>query len=120
LWVLFFLLHIPLKIRRWWPERRCDTVGWYLLAQALIVFVVFSLVKTKLPHYTMPAFPCMALWLALQLRAEANAFAWFQWRFAAMVVLILALMLGGASAIKNDIEPGLEIPQRHHQHRRAG
>jgi 4-amino-4-deoxy-L-arabinose transferase-like glycosyltransferase len=103
LWVLFFLLHIPLKIRRWWPERRCDTVGWYLLAQALIVFVVFSLVKTKLPHYTMPAFPCMALWLALQLRAEANAFAWFQWRFAAMVVLILALMLGGASAIKNDI-----------------
>jgi 4-amino-4-deoxy-L-arabinose transferase-like glycosyltransferase len=97
LWVLFWVLHVPLKIYRWWPERRRDDIGWYLLVQALVVFVVFSLVKTKLPHYTMPAFPCLALWLALQLRSDAQAIAWFQWRFAVMVVLILAVMLGLAN-----------------------
>jgi 4-amino-4-deoxy-L-arabinose transferase-like glycosyltransferase len=95
--ILMFPLHVPLKIWRWWPERRRDDVGWYLLVQALVVFVVFSLVKTKLPHYTMPAFPCVALWLALQLRSDAQAIAWFQWRFAVMVVLILAVMLGLAN-----------------------
>ena len=97
LWVLFWVLHVPFKIYRWWPERRRDDVGWYLLVQALVVFVVFSLVKTKLPHYTMPAFPCLALWLALQLRSDMQAIAWFQWRFAVMVVLILAVMLGLAN-----------------------
>ncbi len=52
------------------------------MIQALIVFAVFSCVRTKLPHYTMPAFPCIALWLALQLRGETGAFEWFggAWR----------------------------------------
>ena len=92
--VILFFLYIPTKIYRWWPERHRDDLGWYLLVQALVVFAVFSLVKTKLPHYTLPAFPCLALWLALQLRADTQAFAWFQWRFALMVTLILAVMLG--------------------------
>ena len=98
---LLFILYIPIKIWRWWPGRRGDIVGWYLLAQALVVFITFSLVKTKLPHYTMPAFPCVALWLALQLRSEENSFGWFQRRLAAMVVIILALMLGFTSVSKN-------------------
>lgn len=92
---------VPLALRRWWPERRRDGLGWYLLTQALVVFVAFSLVRTKLPHYTMPAFPCLALWLALQLRSEANSFTWFGKRFAAMAALILVLMLGFASVAKN-------------------
>jgi 4-amino-4-deoxy-L-arabinose transferase-like glycosyltransferase len=88
---------VPSGLRRWWPERLRDDLGWYLLLQALIVFVVFSLVRTKLPHYTMPAFPCLALWLALQLRPEANSFAWFGKRLAVMVVLILLVTLGFTS-----------------------
>ena len=92
---------VPLALRRWWPERRRDELGWYLLMQALVVFVAFSLVRTKLPHYTMPAFPCLALWLALQLRSEDNSFAWFGKRFAAMAVVILVLMLAGSAVFKN-------------------
>jgi hypothetical protein len=69
-------------------------LGWYLLAQSLIVFVVFSCVRTKLPHYTLPAFPCIALWLALQLRSDESSFAWFQKRFAIMFAVVLVLMLG--------------------------
>lgn len=99
--VLLFPLHVPIKIWHWWPQRRRDVIGWYLLTQALIVFAVFSLVKTKLLHYTMPAFPCIALWLALQLRSDAHAIAWFQWRFVAVIALILALMLPLASIGRN-------------------
>jgi hypothetical protein len=71
------------------------------LTQALIVFVVFSCVRTKLPHYTIPAFPCLALWLALQLRADENSFAWFRTRFAAMAVFILLLALGFTTVAKS-------------------
>lgn len=100
---LLSVLHVPIKIWRWWPERRRDHVGWYLLVQALIVFVVFSLVRTKLPHYTMPAFPCLSLWLALRLRLEKDSFKWFQRRLAVMVALILILMLGLTSVARNHL-----------------
>src|SRR5438874_7659017 len=45
------------------PEhsRRIDI---YLLTAAGIIFVIFSLIKTKLPHYTLPAFPLLSLLLA--------------------------------------------------------
>ena len=92
---------VPGALRRWWPERRRDDLGWYLLMQAALVFAAFSLVRTKLPHYTMPAFPCIALWLALQLGREQNSFAWFSKRFAAMSIFILALMLGGFAIARN-------------------
>jgi len=92
---------VPTALRRWWPERKRDELGWYLLLQALIVFAVFSCVRTKLPHYTMPAFPCLALWLAWQIRNEESAFAWFQRRFIIMATLVLVLMLGFTSLVKN-------------------
>jgi 4-amino-4-deoxy-L-arabinose transferase-like glycosyltransferase len=101
LWVLLSVMHIPIKIWRWWPERRRDDLGWYLLVQALIVFTLFSLVKTKLPHYTLPAFPCLALWLALQLRTDAQAWAWFQSRFVTMVVVVPVLMMGLAGVSRS-------------------
>ncbi|HEV2327561.1 MAG TPA: glycosyltransferase family 39 protein [Verrucomicrobiae bacterium] len=101
LWVLSWPLHYPIKILRWWSQRLRDDLGWYLLMQSLIVFVVFSLVRTKLPHYTMPAFPCLALWLALQLRSEADSVAWFQRRFIAMVIIIPVLMLTLAISAKS-------------------
>jgi 4-amino-4-deoxy-L-arabinose transferase-like glycosyltransferase len=94
---------VPTALRRWWPERGRDDLGWYLLLQALIVFAVFSLVHTKLPHYTMPAFPCVALWLALQLSRQADAAAWFQKRLIAMAAIVLVLMVGFASFARNYI-----------------
>ncbi len=48
------------------PEhsRRIDI---YLITGAAIIFVIFSLIKTKLPHYTLPAFPLLSLLLARHL-----------------------------------------------------
>jgi 4-amino-4-deoxy-L-arabinose transferase-like glycosyltransferase len=41
-----------------------DKIDNYLLAGALVIFLIFTLIKTKLPHYTLPAFPLLTLLLA--------------------------------------------------------
>ncbi len=58
-------LRVPRALRLWWPMRNKDLAGWYLLAQAGLIFLVFTIVRTKLPHYTLPAFPLLAIWLAI-------------------------------------------------------
>ena len=92
---------VPTALRRWWPERKQDDWGWYLLVQAALVFIVFSLVKTKLPHYTLPAFPFLALWLARQISREPGSFVWFGRRLLAMTVAILFLTLGAFAVARN-------------------
>jgi 4-amino-4-deoxy-L-arabinose transferase-like glycosyltransferase len=44
-----------------YSESPLDT---YLLLGIAIIFVIFTLVSTKLPHYTLPVFPLLALLLA--------------------------------------------------------
>jgi 4-amino-4-deoxy-L-arabinose transferase-like glycosyltransferase len=46
----------------------------YLLAGAAIIFVIFSIIKTKLPHYTLPAYPLLALLLARHWVAPVTLF----------------------------------------------
>jgi hypothetical protein len=65
-----------------------------------LVFAVFSLVVTKLPHYTMPAFPCIALWLAREISKDSNVSVWFTRRLAAMTVIVLLIALPGFSLLK--------------------
>ena len=84
---------VPSALKRWWPARTSDGLGWYLLVQAGIVFAVFSCVRTKLPHYTMPAFACIALWLAREIAREQNSFAWFSQRLVAMAAFMAVLTL---------------------------
>ena len=94
-------LRMPSRLIRWWPERRHDIIGWYLLVQAAVVFIVFSLVATKLPHYTLPAFPCISLWLALQIVPEKNSGAWVIKRAVGMAIFIALLMFGFFSFAKD-------------------
>lgn len=44
-----------------WKADRLDT---YLLLNVALVFLIFSLMVTKLPHYTLPVFPLIALFFA--------------------------------------------------------
>lgn len=85
---------VPGALKRWWPEHRDDRIGTYLFLQAAIVFTAFSLVLTKLPHYTVPAFPCIALWLALRIAGEKDFDVWFGKRVAGMAIFIAILMFG--------------------------
>src|SRR5206468_3897352 len=41
-----------------------DLIDTYLITGIAIVFIIFTFVSTKLPHYTLPAFPLLALLLA--------------------------------------------------------
>jgi 4-amino-4-deoxy-L-arabinose transferase-like glycosyltransferase len=88
-------LRVPKALWNWWPSRGDDTFGWYLLVQTALVFLTFTLVRTKLPHYTLPAFPFIAIWLA---RAVPDLKIW-KWA-AAMTVFIFVLTIAGFLAVK--------------------
>jgi 4-amino-4-deoxy-L-arabinose transferase-like glycosyltransferase len=45
-------------------RRKRDNIDRYLFSGIALIFIIFSLVKTKLPHYTLPAFGMLALLLA--------------------------------------------------------
>ncbi|CAN5521335.1 hypothetical protein BH20VER3_BH20VER3_24220 [soil metagenome] len=53
---------IPWLARRLWRGR--DAFDLYLIVGCGAVVIVFTIVKTKLPHYILPAFPLLALLLA--------------------------------------------------------
>jgi hypothetical protein len=55
-------IKLPALTKHLWRKR--DAIDKYLISGILIVFVIMSLVKTKLPHYTLPAFPLLSLLLA--------------------------------------------------------
>ena len=88
-------LKMPGELRSWWAARRQDSLGWYLLVQVAIVFATFSLVRTKLPHYTLPAFPLLSLWLALRMAGQPNWGKWFNLWAPGMCVLAMLVTLGG-------------------------
>ncbi len=58
-------IKLPALTKHLWRNR--DAIDKYLISGTLIVFVIMSLVKTKLPHYTLPAFPLLSLLLARHL-----------------------------------------------------
>ena len=60
-------IKLPSLVKRLRQPR--DKIDSYLLGGSAIIFVIFTLVRTKLPHYTLPAFPLLSLLLARQLVA---------------------------------------------------
>jgi 4-amino-4-deoxy-L-arabinose transferase-like glycosyltransferase len=64
-------IKLPWLVRKLWQQRK-EVVGGtggskadcYLITGIAIIFIIFTLVSTKLPHYTLPAFPLLALLLA--------------------------------------------------------
>jgi 4-amino-4-deoxy-L-arabinose transferase-like glycosyltransferase len=96
-------LGLPAALRRWWPGRGGDALGWYLLVQGALVFGVFSLVRTKLPHYTLPAFPCLALWLALRESAAPESMRRLARGLFFMIALTLLLTVGLFSVARSHL-----------------
>ncbi len=54
---------LPAAIRSHWKQPSADAA--FLLSGAILTFGIFTLSRTKLPHYPLPAFPYLALLLAL-------------------------------------------------------
>jgi 4-amino-4-deoxy-L-arabinose transferase-like glycosyltransferase len=66
-------IKLPSLVRKLWrgrttgindPGYSANLIDTYLLTGIAIIFAIFTLVSTKLPHYTLPAFPLLALLLA--------------------------------------------------------
>jgi len=55
-------IKLPSLVRKLWHKH--DNIDRYLISGVAIIFIIFSLIKTKLPHYTLPAFGMLALLLA--------------------------------------------------------
>ncbi len=95
------LTHLAAMIGTFWPmsafailaapavvRRRREPVFLFLIAWALPNWIVFELVATKLPHYTMPILPAIALMTVLALSKEAKP-----WRFGTGITAFLLLIV---------------------------
>ncbi len=65
----------------------------FLMAWALPIWLIFELLPTKLAHYTLPAYPALALLAGM---AVTQASAWGRWTRSAGLVLTL---LAGAALV---------------------
>jgi len=70
---------LPKTVKDYWIRRRSlSPEEGYLALSVLLVFAVFTLVQTKLPHYILPAFPALAIVVArsLILAKDATTSRW--------------------------------------------
>lgn len=111
-------IKLPALAKGLWQTR--DLTDSFLVLGTLIVFVIFTLVRTKLPHYTLPAFPLMALLLARQLVNAQSQFFRRLSIFAIAAYALIALAAGPLvaplfasralfEAATNDLKPEMEF-----------
>ncbi len=93
-----FLPWSPWLVTLVWRARTAtplSPIDRYLLAGIAGVFVVFTLIRTKLPHYTLPAFPLIALWLGKAIASSPPTWRLFQRLTVGTLVLLLLVALPG-------------------------
>ena len=84
---------IPWLARRLWKRR--DALDLYLIAGCAVIIIIFSIVKTKLPHYILPAFPLLALLLARHwLAAGAAEVTLRRWSIATATIMVAVALIG--------------------------
>ena len=62
-WPASFLLWPALKSA--WQDRKVDPAATFLLCWVIPTWIVMELVPTKLPHYTLPTYPALALMIGM-------------------------------------------------------
>jgi 4-amino-4-deoxy-L-arabinose transferase-like glycosyltransferase len=91
-----FLSFFPWSLKLPWLVKRLragrDKIDIYLLCGIAVVFVIFTFMTTKLLHYTLPAFPLLALLLARRLSAENEA-GFFKKCAITMATVCVVIML---------------------------
>lgn len=87
------------------------TLDRWLLTGTGLTFVIFSLVRTKLPHYTLPAFPLLTLWIAWRWEQKQSWPSWFGAAAAAMVLANLAFSFVASPLLRARL-PSLILAQK--------
>jgi 4-amino-4-deoxy-L-arabinose transferase-like glycosyltransferase len=90
-------IKLPALAKRLWRER--DGVDKYLIAGTAVIFILMTIVKTKLPHYTLTAFPLLSLLLARHLFALPGSPRFAMRTAVAAVVVSIAMALVGFSIL---------------------
>src|SRR5206468_11955860 len=84
-------IKLPWLVRTLWREKKTrldapgyngNKIGVYFVIGIASTFIIFTLVSTKLPHYTLPAFPLLSLFLA-RLLQQASLLKW-RFRFTSI------------------------------------
>jgi 4-amino-4-deoxy-L-arabinose transferase-like glycosyltransferase len=92
-----FASFFPWSIKLPWLSgqlwRKRNKIDNYLLAGAGIIFIIFSLIKTKLPHYTLPALPLLSLLLARRWIDNEMPIAFFKRSGVTFAIVWLAIAL---------------------------
>jgi hypothetical protein len=99
---------LPWLTGKLWRER--DPLDNYLIAGIAIVFLLFTLVKTKLPHYTLPAFPLLALLMAKALVRHDGSERFV--RRAGLIGLSLAMIAVLATPFAAKFSPSFQLYQQ--------
>ena len=96
-------IKLPWLMRKLWRKQEAgvtdprysgrDKIDNYLLAGAGIIFIIFSLIKTKLPHYTLPALPLLSLLLARRWIDNEMPIAFFKRSGVTFAIVWLAIAL---------------------------
>ena len=87
---------LPESIRRFWGSSGDRGRRAFLVAWAIAPFLLFSFLRTKLPHYTMPAYPALAIicgW-ALASPVERNEGFWKHWLGKAGIITSTVVGVG--------------------------
>ena len=84
---------IPWLARRLWTKR--DPLDLYLIAGIAVIVVIFTIVKTKLPHYILPAFPLLTLLLARHWIEAGVGERMLRWWSSLTAAIMLAVALIG-------------------------
>ena len=103
------------------PGEVRDQAAWRLvLCWFSVIFVFFSIAKTKLPNYVLPCYPPLAIlvggfvarWLS---EPAANLRYWGRWAFGTLAAVGLALLIGipVVSQLQLDGEPLLTRAELH-------
>jgi hypothetical protein len=112
--VLVFVSFLPWSVKLPWLAKRLwktrDPLDSYLIAGTAIIFVLFTLVKTKLPHYTLPAFPLLALLLAKALADVPSAPRFV--RRAAIIGGIAAFVAVCATPFLRGYAPSIQLVEK--------
>ncbi len=110
IWPSFFPWSVWLP---WLLARRIRTIPTDLLVRqcsrgALTTFVLFTLSNTKLPHYLLPAFPWLAIWLAAEWhRAGRPVVRWQRTAVGGAIATVVIVMLGARAVRERSLSPKL-------------
>jgi 4-amino-4-deoxy-L-arabinose transferase-like glycosyltransferase len=84
---------LPWLTHRLWKRR--DPLDLYLVSGCVVILLIFTVVKTKLPHYILPEFPLLALLLARHwLDAGVTAPVLRRWSVATAAVMLAVALIG--------------------------